>query len=384
MVCKLNKSIYGLKQASRQWYLKFNDTITSFGFKENTVDRCIYLKVSGSKFLFLILYVDDILLASSDLGLLHETKEFLSKNFEMKDMGEATYVIGIEIFRVRSRGLLGLSQKQYIERVLERFCMENCSASVAPLQKGDKFSLMQCPQNEWERKQMERIPYASAVGSLMYAQTCTRPDISFAVGMLGRYQSNPGMDHWKAAKKVMRYLQGTKDYMLTFKRSDHLEVIGYSDSDFAGCVDSRKSTFGYLFLLAGGAISWKSAKQTIIASSTMEAEFVACFEATIHGLWLQNFISGLEIVDTIAKSLKIYCDNSAAVFFSKNDRYSNGAKHMELKYFAVKEEVQKQRVSIEHITTTLMIADPLTKGLPPKTFKEHVNKMGLSCNPLCP
>jgi hypothetical protein len=112
------------------------------------------------------------LLASSDLGLLHETKKFLSKDFEMKDMGEETYVIGIEIFRDRSRGLLGLSQKQYIERVLERFGMENCSASVAPLQKGDKFSLMQCPQNEWERKQIERIPYAIAVGSLMYAQTC--------------------------------------------------------------------------------------------------------------------------------------------------------------------------------------------------------------------
>jgi hypothetical protein len=148
MVHKLNKSIYGLKQASRQWYLKFNDTITSFGFKENTVDRCIYLKVSESKFMFLILYVDDILLASGDLGLLHETKEFLSKNFEMKDMGEATYVIRIEIFRDRSHGLLELSQIQYIERVLERFGMENCSASIAPIQKGDKFSLMQCPQNE--------------------------------------------------------------------------------------------------------------------------------------------------------------------------------------------------------------------------------------------
>ena len=381
MVCKLKKSIYGLKQASRQWYLKFNDTITSFGFTENTVDRCIYLKVSGSKFIFLILYVDDILLASSDLGLLHDTKKFLSKNFEMKDMGEATYVIGIEIFRDRSRGLLGLSQKAYIDRVLERFNMENCSDSVAPIQKGDKFSLMQCPKNEWERKEMERIPYASAVGSLMYAQTCTRPDISFAVGMLGRYQSNPGMDHWKAAKKVMRYLKGTKEYMLTFRRSDHLEVIGYSDSDFAGCIDSRKSTFGYLFLLAGGAISWKSAKQTIIASSTMEAEFVACFEATVHGLWLRNFISGLGIVDTIAKPLRIYCDNSAAVFFSKNDKYSKGAKHMELKYFAVKEEVQKKRVSIEHISTELMIADPLTKGLSPKTFKEHVNRMGLEYNP---
>ena len=119
MVCKLKKSIYGLKQASRQWYLKFNDTITSFGFKENIVDRCIYLKVIGSKFIFLILYVDDILLATNDLSLLSETKKFLSNNFEMKDMGEAYYVIGIEIFRNRSQGLLGLSQKAYINKVLE-------------------------------------------------------------------------------------------------------------------------------------------------------------------------------------------------------------------------------------------------------------------------
>ena len=120
---------------------------------------------------------------------------------------------------------------------------------------------------------MESIPYASVVGSLMYAQTCTRPDISFAVGMLGRYQSNPGMDHWKAAKKVLRYLQGTKDYMLMYRKSYQLEAIGYTDSDYAGCVDTRKSTFGYIFLLAGGVVSWKSGKQSVIATSTMEAEF---------------------------------------------------------------------------------------------------------------
>jgi hypothetical protein len=287
----------------------------------------------------LILYVDDILLASSDLGILHETKKFHSKNFEMKDMDEATYVIGIEIFRDRSHGTLGLSQKAYIERVLERFKMENCFASVAPIKKGDKFYLMQCPQNELERKQMEEIPYASAIGSLRYAQTCTRPNISFAVGMLGRCQSNPGIDHWKATKKVMRYLQGTKDFMFTFKRSNSLEVIGYSDSNFAGCIDSRKFTFGYLFMLAGGAISWKSAKQTIIASSTMEAEFVAYFEATVHGLWSWNFISGLGIVDSVSKLLRIYCDNSVAVFFSKNNKYSKAAKHMELKYLTVKEDI---------------------------------------------
>ena len=229
------------------------------------------MKVNGSKFIFLILYVDDILLASSDLDLLHTTKKFLSKNFDVKDIGEATYVIRIEIFRDLSRGLLGLSQNRYIETILERFGMEKCPASVAPIQKGDKFSFMQCPQNEWERKQMERILYAFVVGSLMYAQTCTRRDISFAVGMLGTYQSNPGMGHWKAAKKVMRYLRGMKDYMLTFKRSNTLEVIGYTYLDFDGCIDSRKSTFGYVYLLVGAAISWKSVKQTIIAASTMEA-----------------------------------------------------------------------------------------------------------------
>ena len=193
---------------------------------------------------------------------------------------------------------------------------------------------------------MENILYASVVGSLMYAQTCIRPDISFAVGMLGRYQSNPGLDHWKAAKEVLRYLQEKKkDHMLTYRRSGHLEVIGYTDSNFPGCIDTRKSTFDYMYLLAGGVISWKSAKQSVIVASTMEAEFVACFEATVQANWLQNFISGLGVVNTIVKRLKIYCDNTAVVFFSKNDKYSKGVKHMELKYFVIKEEVQKQSVN---------------------------------------
>ena len=151
------------------------------------------------------------------------------------------------------------------------------------------------------------------------------------------------MDHWRAANKVFRYfLQGTKDHMLAYRRSDYLELFGYSDSDFAGCVDTRKSTFGYVFILVGGAVSWKSAKQSVIAASTMKAEFVTCFEATIQGLWLQNFISGLEIVDSIAKPLKIYCDYVAAVFFSVNDKYSKGAKHMELNIFAIKKLRNKE------------------------------------------
>ena len=236
LVCKLNKSIYGLKQASRQWYIKFDGVISSYGFVESILDHCIYQKTSGSKICFLVLYVDDILLASNDKGMLHEVKQFLSKNFDMKDMGEASYVIGIKIHRDRSRGILGLSQETYINKVLERFRMKDCSPSPAPIVRGDKFSLDQCPKNDFERESMKNIPYASVVGCFGYVQVCTRPDIAFAVGMLGRYQSDPGLDHWRAAKKVLRYLKGTKDYKLVFRKMNTLDIVGYSDSDFAGCV----------------------------------------------------------------------------------------------------------------------------------------------------
>ena len=377
LVCKLKKSIYGLKQASRQWYMKFHNIITSFGFEENIVDQCIYIKVSGSKFMFLVLYVDDILLASNNLGLIRETKRFLSQNFDMKDIGEASYVLGIEIHRDRSKKILGLSQKAYINKILERFNMRNCSGSIAPIVKGDKFSLSQCPKNSLELESMKNIPYASAVGSLVYLEVCTRPDIAFAVGMLGRYQSNPGIEHWTTAKKVMRYLQGTKDYMLTYRESDHLDLIGYTDADFAGCQDSRKSTSGYIFMLASGAVAWKSTKQTLTASSTMEAEFVACYEATKQALWLKNFSSGLRVMDTVPKPIKLLCDNAAAVFFSKNNKSGSRSKHIDIKYLVVRENVRESKIIIKHIGTLLMVADPMTKGLPPKLYKSHVDRMGL-------
>ena len=140
----------------------------------------------------------------------------------------------------------------------------------------------------------------------MYAQVCTRPDLAFVTRMLGRFQSNPGPEHWKLVKKVLRYMQGTKDYMLTYRRSDNLEVVGYSDADFAGCKDSMTSTSGYIFTFACGAISWKSSKQSVTASSTMQAEIVACYEATGQAVWLKNFIPRLRVVDSISKPLTLY------------------------------------------------------------------------------
>jgi len=193
MVCKLKKSIYGLKQASRQWYYKFHQVITSYGFEANVVDDCVYHKFSGSKYIILVLYVDDILVANRDIGFLQETKRFLTKNFEIKDLREASFVLGIKILRDRSQGILRLSQESYIDKVLDRFGMKDSKPGDIPIAKGDKFSLKQCPNNDLEKTEMQKIPYASAVGSLMYAQVSTRPDIAFVVGVLGRYLSNPGL-----------------------------------------------------------------------------------------------------------------------------------------------------------------------------------------------
>ncbi|KAL0453769.1 UNVERIFIED_CONTAM: Retrovirus-related Pol polyprotein from transposon TNT 1-94 [Sesamum latifolium] len=239
---------------------------------ENIMDQCIYQKVSGSKTCFLVLYVDDILLATND-------------------------------------------------KSLRKISDERLFTSVAPIVKGDKLHLTQCPRNDLEREQMKDIPYASAIGSLMYAQVCTRPDIAFAVG-IGKIS----------------------------ERTENLEVVGYSDSDFAGCVDSTKST---------------------------SAEFVSCFEATSHGVWLKSFISGLKIMDSISRPLRIYSDNSPAVFMAKNNKSESRSKHIDIKYLAIRERVKEEKVVIEHISTKLMLADPLTKGMPLKNFKDHVARMGI-------
>jgi len=176
----------------------------------------------------------------------------------------------------------------------------------------------------------------------------------------------------------MRCLQRTKDYKLIYKRSDHLEAVKYSDSDFAGCPNSKKSTSGYVFLLAEGAISWRSVKQSLVATSTTEAEFVSCFEAISQAIWLRSFILGLQIVDSISKSLKIYCDNSAAVFLAKNNKSGSRSRYIDIKYLKLREHMKSSKVVINHISMRLMIADSLMKGLPPKTYKEHVEHIKLN------
>nr|XP_028957500.1 uncharacterized protein LOC114824513 [Malus domestica] len=256
------------------------------------MDECIYLKVLGAKVICIVLYVNDILLASFDMSLLQLTKSMLTQNFDMKDLGEARFVLGIEIIRDRAKKSLGLFQRQYIDRVTKRFNMDKCSNGELPIGKGDKLSSDQCPRNELENEGKDK-PYASLVGNLI--------------------------------KKV----------------------------------------------------SWKNAKQKSIVSSTMEAKFIGCYAATQQAIWLKNTMKGLEIVDSVERPLKLYCDNKVAVFFSKNNKRSYASRLMDVKYLKVRDEMKKETVEIEYINTSLMVIDLMTKALPVGVFKKHVFNTGV-------
>ena len=193
-------------------------------------DHCVYVKKTTKGIMFLTLYVDDILLAGNNMEMIQTTKQWLSSVFEMKDMGEARYVLGVEIIRNRSKKLLGLSQEAYINKILERFRMHFSKPVDTPVEKGQTLSLDQCPKTDKEKERMSNVPYASAVGSLMYAMLCTRPDICFAVGLVSCYQSNLGPTHWRAVKRIFRYLYGTSGLVLYYQGGD-IKLRGYTVAD---------------------------------------------------------------------------------------------------------------------------------------------------------
>jgi len=232
--------------------------MVSQNYTRSEYDHCVYFKkLNNGIFIILVLYVDDMLLASKSITEINRLKAQMARTFDMKDLGAARQILGMEIFRDRRNGKLWLSQQKYVEKILLRFGMNDVKPVSVPLASHFKLSSSLCPSTKEEKEYMSRIPYANAVGSLMYAMVSTRPDISHAVGVVSRFMENPGKEHWAAVKWVLRYLRGTSDYCITYSSGREL-VCGYVDSDFAGDLDKRRSTSGYVFTLAGGAISWMS------------------------------------------------------------------------------------------------------------------------------
>ncbi|KAH9659545.1 hypothetical protein KPL70_023885 [Citrus sinensis] len=325
LVCRLNKSLYGLKQALRCWYKRFDSFIMSLGYNRLSSDHCAYYKrFEDNYFIILLLYVDDMLVAGPNKDQVQELEAQLAREFEMKDLGPANKILGMQIHRDRNNRKIWLSQKNYLKKILRCFNMQDCKSISTPLPVNFKLSSSMCPSNEAERKEMSRVPYASAVGSLMFAMICTRPDIAQAVGAISRYMMNPGGEHWITVKRILRYIRGTSDVALCYGGSE-FTVRGYVDSDFAGDLDKRKSTTSYVFTLAGAAVSWVSKLQTVVALSTIEAEYMAATQTCKEAIWIQRLLEELR-----HKQQKIYvfCDSQSALHITRNPAFHSRTKHI--------------------------------------------------------
>jgi len=314
-VWKLRKSLYGLKQASHVWNKLLDGTLKKLGFNRCGKDTCVYLYRLENKFIILAVHVDDMLIVSNSNLKLTEMKLNLTKYFKVKDLGEVKFLLGIEVIRDRKSGLIELSQQVYINQLLKRFNVQDIKAATTPLSPGIRLTQDNCLTNEEEMRDMANVPYASLIGALMYAAISTRPDIAFAVGALSRFLSNPGRRHWAEAKRVLSYLKGTLNYAICYStdgstignvfgylrgigmRPTEDSFEGFSNSDWAGCVDTRRSTSGFVWIMGGGAICWRSKLQTIVTLSSTEAEYVGATPAVQEVIWLRDLLRELGIID---------------------------------------------------------------------------------------
>lgn len=354
LVCKLNKALYGLKQAPRAWYFRLHVELLHMGFKRLDADHSLYMWMEDGDILALVIHVDDIVIASNSMEVLKEFKDAMAQTFEMTDLGELSFYLGIKIERDRSKGVIRMSQAHYVAEVLERFGMSECKSVGTPLDTKTRLLPYDGVATPGEVREYQRV-----VGSLMYAMVATRPDLGYAVGALSRHLANPGPEHWTAAKRVLRYLAGTPTMSLSFGDGT-LDLVGYTDADFAP-PPTRQSTSGYLFILNGGAISWASKRQKSVATSTTEAEYMALSLGVKEAIWLRRLLGELGFPRD--GPVPILVDNQSCIKLAKNPENHQLTKHIDTQYHFIRQEVEKEVVSVEFCSTKRMAADFLTKSV---------------------
>ncbi|GJY63767.1 zinc finger, CCHC-type containing protein [Tanacetum coccineum] len=369
-VCKLIKSLYGLKQAPKQWHHKFDEVVLSNGFVLNQSDKCVYCKFDESgKGVIICLYVDDMLIFGTNQTQVDKTKEFLSSNFSMKDMGEADVILGIRIKR-ENKGLT-ITQSHYIEKILKKFNCEGCGPVSTPMEAGIKLM-------PHVGKPVNQLEYSRAIGCLMYAMTSTRPDIAYAVGKLSRFTSNPSNHHWEAITRVFRYLKKTMNYGLSYVGFPSV-IEGYSDASWITNSEDHTSTTGWVFLLGGGAISWASKKQTCITDSTMESEFVALAAAGKEAEWLRNLIYEIPLWPKPISPISMHCDSAATLAKAYSQIYNGKSRHLGVRHSMVHELITNGVISMDFVRSQQNLADHLTKGLARDLVHKSAIGMGLKC-----
>ncbi|KAJ9526423.1 hypothetical protein QJQ45_009890 [Haematococcus lacustris] len=370
-VCQLLKTVYGLKQAPRAWYLCLRKQLELIGFHASAADPSLFsMRSSNGSMVHMLVYVDDCILASSDAAAVQAVKQQLQQAFEVHDMGPAADFLGMRISYNRASRTLRLSQQRYIEQLLQRFGKAECNGRQLPLEAGTKLV------KEGELlSNADTHAYRELVGALLYASTCTRPDIALAVSQLTRFMQAPTADHERAAHGVLRYLKRTATDGLVYRGGSQGGLLGYCDSDYASDQVSYRSTTGYVFSLSGAAVSWRSKLQTTVAASTTEAEYQAAADATREALFLRKLMH--ELTST-SGPVPIFCDSQGAVALLKNPVESQRSKHIAVMHHMARERVWRGEVQFTYCPTADMVADVLTKALPGKKFLACKEGMGRS------
>lgn len=370
---RIRRPIYGLKQSARRWYEKFVEIFEKLGFTVSGADPgAFYRRDPGP--IIVIIHVDDCTIGAPYVTLIEEFKRRLVDFVEISDLGELHWLLGIEICRVREKRTLSLSQSAYIDTIIRRFNFEDLKPVTTPLDPNIELSSAQAPQTSYDLAKMRDVPYREAVGSLMYAAMGTRPDIAFAVSLLSRFATSPGPAHWEAVKRVFRYLKGTRELRLTYGPEGDFDLKGYGDADGNSQLD-RHAISGNVFILFGGAISWFSKRQEIIALSTTESEYVAATHTAKEALWLRKLFS--ELFKPIDGPTTLYSDNQSAIALTKDSQYHARTKHIDIRFHFIRLVCQKGCVRLLYCPTAEMTADILTKALPSLKVKHFASALGL-------
>ncbi|WJZ91571.1 hypothetical protein VitviT2T_010631 [Vitis vinifera] len=366
MVCRFNKSLYGLKQASRSWFQKFSATIQQDGFYQSRADYSLFTKISGNSFTVVLIYVDDMIIAGNDENVIATLKESLHTKFRIKDLGQLRYFLGIEV--ARSTDGISISQRKYTLDILDEAGLLGAKPLLTPMEENNKLlptvgDLLKNPSI-----------YRRLVGQLIYL-TITRPEISYSIHILSQFMQEPRKPHLHAVHHLLRYLKGALGQGLYFPAKGNLLLRGFCDADWARCSITRRSVTGYCIFLGEALISWKTKKQTTVSRSSAESEYQAMASITCELTWLKYLLDDLKVEHS--QPAKLFCDSKAALHIAANPVYHERTKHIEIDCHVVRERIQSGVIVTAHLPSSCQLADLFTKPLNSSIFHSLLNKFGI-------
>ncbi|GJV05824.1 putative ribonuclease H-like domain-containing protein [Tanacetum coccineum] len=371
-VYKVVKALYGLHQAPRAWYATLSTFLEKHGYKRGTIDKTLFIKRDKKDIMLVQVYVDDIIFGSTNKSWCAEFEALMKSRFQMSSMGELTFFLGLQV--KQNKGGIFISQDKYVAEILKKFDLVNVKAAITPME--TKLPLTK----DEEAFDVDVHLYRSMIGSLMYL-TASRPDIMYAVCVCSRFQVTPKTSHLNAVKRIFKYLKGKPNLGLWYPRESPFDLEAFSDSDYGGSNLDRKSTTGGCQFLGQRLISWQCKKQTIVATSTTEAEYVAAANCCGQVLWVQNQLLdyGFNFMNT-----KIHIDNESTICIVKNPVYHSKTKHIEIRHHFIRDCYEKKLISVEKIHTDLNVADLLTKPFDGPRFNYLVVSIGQAHDAVAP